>query len=211
MRKKLLFAALALMALTMQAQVEAEVSETVELMSILSRTAGFEEYNMDLGGQYTQDTEAWFAPFKEHPTISHYQGLREQFGIGYNAPMDLAVNLVFDGQRMKFIGDKNCMDNRWNYVDIDDFVERLNQFYTDTRFHEFYQQHLDFYQEALRQYNANTMQYFHQDWYASSWALPMVATTMLQAVSSLDSPKKTSRFAATGFTRRWVRYSILIT
>ncbi len=166
MRKKLLFAALALMALTMQAQVEAEVSETVELMSILSRTAGFEEYNMDLGGQYTQDTEAWFAPFKEHPTISHYQGLREQFGIGYNAPMDLAVNLVFDGQRMKFIGDKNCMDNRWNYVDIDDFVERLNQFYTDTRFHEFYQQHLDFYQEALRQYNANTMQYFHQDWYS---------------------------------------------
>jgi tetratricopeptide (TPR) repeat protein len=45
MRKKLLFAALALMALTMQAQVEAEVSETVELMSILARTAGNREYN----------------------------------------------------------------------------------------------------------------------------------------------------------------------
>lgn len=165
MAKKFLLAVVALFALTMQAQVEVEVSETVELMSILSRTAGFEEYNMDMGGQYIEDIESYFAPFKEHPIISYYQGLREQYGISYNAPMDLAVNLVIDGQRIKFIGDKSCMDGRWINVDIDGFVDQLNQFYTDTRFHEFYQQHQDFYHEVLRQYNANVMQYFHQDWY----------------------------------------------
>lgn len=165
MAKKFLLAVVALFALTMQAQVEVEVSETVELMSILSRTAGFEEYNMDMGGQYIKDIESYFAPFKEHPIMSYYQGLREQYGISYNAPMDLAVNLVIDGQRIKFIGDKSCMDGRWTNVDIDGFVDQLNQFYTDTRFHEFYQQHQDFYHEVLRQYNANVMQYFHQDWY----------------------------------------------
>lgn len=166
MAKKFLLAVVALFALTMQAQVKPEVSETVELMSILSHMAGFEEYNMNMGGLYIEDIESSFASFKEHPVISHLQGLREKYGISYNAPMDLAVNLVIDGQRIKFVGDKNCMDGRWMNVDIDSFVDQLNQFYSDTRFHEFYQQHQDFYQEVLRQYNANAMQYFHQDWYS---------------------------------------------
>ena len=43
-----------------KAQLKVEVSEAVELMSILSRTAGFEEYSKDLAGQYTKDTEEWF-------------------------------------------------------------------------------------------------------------------------------------------------------
>lgn len=166
MAKKFLLTLLALVAMTMQAQVEPEVSETVELMSILSRMAGFEEYNMDMGGQYIEDIDSYFAPFKEHPIMSYYQGLRGQYGISYNAPMDLAVNLVIDGQRMKFIGDKSCMDGRWVNVDIDNFVDKLNQYYSDTRFHEFYQQHQDFYLEVLRQYKTNAMQYFHQDWYS---------------------------------------------
>ena len=159
------FLVLALIAMTMQANVKVEVSETVELMSILSRTAGYQEYNMDMGGQYTDDVEAWFAPFKDHPIINYYQGLRENYGIAYNAPMDLAVNLVIDGGRLKFVGDKSCMDGRWTNVDLGGFVDLLNQFYTDTRFHDFFEQHHDFYHEILRQYETNVMQYFHQDWY----------------------------------------------
>lgn len=165
MAKKLLMAVLALMAMTMQAKVNVEVSETVELLSALSRTAGYPEYNMNMGSQYTQDLDNWFAPFKDHPIINYYQGLRENFSIAYNAPMDLAVNLVIDDGHLKFVGDKSCMDNRWAHVDIDGLVDLLNQFYTDTRFHEFYQQHQDFYQDILRQYEANVMQYFNQDWY----------------------------------------------
>ena len=51
MKKGILLAVLALFAMTMQAQIKAEVSETVELMSILSKMAGFEEYNMAMAGQ----------------------------------------------------------------------------------------------------------------------------------------------------------------
>ena len=64
-------------------QINAEVSETVELMGILSRTAGFQEYCHDLAGEYTKDTEAWFAPHKTHPTIAYYQDLRANCGISY--------------------------------------------------------------------------------------------------------------------------------
>lgn len=166
MKKILLMAVLALFAMTMQAQVKAEVSETVELMSILSKIAGFEEYNMDMGGEYTKDTEAWFAPFKGHPMVGYFQRLRENYGIAYNAPAGLGVNLEIEGGKIKMVGQKELLDNRWFNVDLNDFAARLNQFYTDTRFHEFFQQHQTFYNDVLQQYQTNVMKYFNQDWYS---------------------------------------------
>lgn len=166
MKKNILLSLLAVIALTMQAKVEVEVSETVELLSILSRTAGFQEYNMDMGGQYTVDVENWFAPFKDHPMVAYYQGLRDNFHIGYNAPVSLAVSLEIKDGKIMMVGKKELLDDRWQNVDLDDFVARLNQFYTDTRFHEFYNQHQPFYQDILRKYDTNVMQYFLQDWYA---------------------------------------------
>ena len=166
MAKRILVAVLALVAMTMQAKVEVEVSETVELMSILSRTAGLEEYNMYMGGQYTKDTEAWFAPFENHPMISYYQGLYQNYGIAFNAPASLAVSLEIENGKIKMVGKKELLDYRWQHVDIDDFVARLNQFYTDTRFHEFFQKHHQFYNDILQKCNTNVMQFFHQDWYS---------------------------------------------
>ena len=166
MKNVLLWVVLALVAMTAQANVEVEVSEPVELMSILSRTAGFEEYNMDMGGQYTRDTEAWFAPFKDHQMVGYFQRLRENYGIAYNAPASLGVNLEIEGGKIKMVGKKELLDERWFNVDLNDFVARLNQFYTDTRFHEFFQQHQDFYNDVLQQYQTNVMKYFNQDWYS---------------------------------------------
>ena len=166
MTNQVLLTVFALFALTMQAQVKAEVSEPVELMSILSKIAGFEEYNMDMAGQYTKDTEAWFAPFKDHPMIGYFQRLRENYGIAYNAPAGLGVNLEIEGGKIKMVGKKELLDDRWFNIDLNDFVARLNQFYTDTRFHEFFQQHETFYNDVLQQYQTNVMKYFNQDWYS---------------------------------------------
>lgn len=166
MGKRVLLAVLAIVAMTMQAKVDVEVSETVELMSILSRTAGYDEYNMDWAGEYINDVEAWFAPFKDHPIISYYQGLRENYHIAFNAPASLAVSLEIDGGKIMMLGKKENLDKRWNNVDLNDFITRLNQFYTDTRFHEFFVQHQDFYQGVLNDYRTNVMRYFNQDWYS---------------------------------------------
>ena len=167
--KKIFFAVLALVALTMQAKVNPEVSETVELLSILSRTAGSPEYNMDMGGKYTEDVEAWFSQYKDHPIISCFQDLQQNYGIYYNAPISLAVNLEIEGGKIKMVGKKELLDDRWMNVDpnqFNEFIAKLNEFYTDTRFHEFFQQHQEFYKDVLRQYETNVMQYFNQDWYA---------------------------------------------
>ena len=145
--------------------IKVEVSETVELMSILSRTAEFREYCMDMGGKYTEETEKWFSPFKSHPVIAYYQELRANHGISYDAVMSMAINLAIDGNEVKILTDKSGLEKRWQDVEIDTFLFKLNQFYADTRFHDFYTQHLPFYESVLHTYEQNVMQYFHQDWY----------------------------------------------
>ncbi len=82
-KKNIILFLLTLISMMCQAQIKVEVSEAVELMSILSRTAGFEEYCKDLAGQYTKDTEEWFSPYKQHPIIPYYRDIRAKYGIGY--------------------------------------------------------------------------------------------------------------------------------
>ena len=147
------------------AQIKVEASETVELMAILSRTAGFREYCMDMGGQYTKDTEEWFAPYKQHPTVLYLKELRNKYNIGYDAVMTMAINLETDGKKVTMTGEKLNLGNRWQNVEIDTFLVHLNQFYADTRFHDFHTLHQSFYDSVLRTFEKNVMQYFHQDWY----------------------------------------------
>lgn len=166
MKKTIITALLLILTLGATAQIKVEVSEAVELMSILSRTADFREYHLDMAGQYSKDTETWFAPYKGHSIVSYYQGLRNHHDISYDAVMSMAIHLDVNKGKVKFLGDKSDLEERWKNVDIDDFIVRLNQFYADTRFHEFFEQHRSFCEEGLKSFEENVMSYFHQDWYA---------------------------------------------
>ena len=162
---------LLLITLRAGAQIKVEVSETVELMSILSRTAGFPEYSMDLAGQYTKDTETWFAPYKDNSMITYYQGLHNNHSISYDAVMSMAVHLDIKMGKILFLGEKSDLDNRWQNIDVDDFVARLNQFYKDTRFHHFFEQHRAFYNDGLKNFEAKVLPLFRQDWYVQFYGM----------------------------------------
>ena len=149
-----------------QGQIKAEVSETVELMAVLSRTSGYQEYCMDQAGQYTKDTEAWFAEYKNHPIIAYYQDIRAKHDISHDAVMTMAIHLEIDKGKVKFIGEKADLGKRWENVDVDAFVDQLNKFYKDTRFRQFFEQHQAFYNDGLKSYETNVLQFFHQEWYS---------------------------------------------
>lgn len=67
--------------------IEPQVSENVELMSILSRTAGSPEYSMNLAGQYTADIDSCFRKYGNHPAVLQMKELRREYGISYDAVM----------------------------------------------------------------------------------------------------------------------------
>jgi hypothetical protein len=49
-----------------------------------------------MAGQYTKDTEAWFAPYKQHAAVACFQSLHNQYGISYDAVMSMAIHLDID-------------------------------------------------------------------------------------------------------------------
>ena len=127
--KKIILSLILAIAATLTAtaqQIKVEVSETVELMSILARTAGYEEYSNDLAGQYSNDTEAWFAPYKEHAAAALARDVRAKYGIGHERVMNMAIHLSIDNGKIVLIGDRKELNNGWQNVDLDDFVKRLD-------------------------------------------------------------------------------------
>ena len=151
---------------TATAQIKVEVSETIELMSILARTAGYEEYSKDLAGQYSKDTETWFAPYKEHAAVVLARDIRAKYGIGHERVMNMAIHLDIENGKIVLIGDRTELNNGWQNVDLDDFAKKLNKFYKDTRFHEFFEQHRKLYDDHTKMYEANVMPAFHPEWFS---------------------------------------------
>ena len=159
----------ALLCIHMQAQtIEPRVSEPVELMSILARTADFQEYHMDLGGSYIHDIDSCFTLWSEHPAVSFMKEARRKYGIAYDAVMSMAVHLQQGQEGFSLIPEeKNTLESRWNNVDQTKFLHLLSDFYRKTRFHDFFQAHRPLYERGLKAYRDSVLSKFDATWYAS--------------------------------------------
>lgn len=145
------------------------VSEPVELMSILAKTAGYREYCNDMAGAYTDATNEWFAPYSSHPTVRYMQEIREKYGISYDAVAAMAVRLecVGDGTVRFLDCEDDIGDKRWKNIPLDSFLVRLNQFYTDTRFHAFYLRHAPLFSRIVGKFREDVLKGFDPSWYSS--------------------------------------------
>lgn len=144
-----------------------QVNENVELMSILSRMAGFPEYNMDMAGRYIKDIDNYFKDNTDHPAIQYMKGLRNKYGISFDAVMSMAIHLDNRNGTLSLVEeDIPSLEQRWKNVDKDEFLSYLNSFYKDTKFNEFFKAHKDLYNRGLKSYQDNVIKHFDIDWYA---------------------------------------------
>ena len=168
MKKIILFIALFVACLCAKAQsVIPQVNENVELMSILSRMAGFTEYHMDMAGRYIKDMDSYFKDNTDHPAVLYMKDLRNSNGISYDAVMSMAVHLKNkDGVLSLIEEDTPNLDDRWKDVDKDKFLSYLNNFYNDTKFNEFFKAHNDIYEKGIKSFQDNVTSSFNADWYS---------------------------------------------
>jgi uncharacterized protein DUF4932 len=103
------------------------VDKRVELMSIVMRLAGAEEYGQAIASPYTTDVDATFKPFASHPAIAATKLLRERFGIAFDAPMHLAIHLD-DQLQPRAVPDLVANDQRWRGVDVAAYAAKLRDF-----------------------------------------------------------------------------------
>ena len=164
----MLLSALLIACLCAKAQsIIPQVNENVELMSILSRMSGFPEYHMDMAGQYIKDMDCYFKDNTDHPAVQYMKGLRNKYGISFDAVMSMAIHLDNRNGTLSLIEeDIPTLEKRWKEVDKEEFLSYLNSFYKDTKFNEFFKSHKDLYEKGLKSYQENVINHFDIDWYA---------------------------------------------
>ncbi len=140
------------------------VDSRVELMSVLFRLAGNDEYNQCRVPAYDRALEAYFARYRNHEAVQ----LARTLEIGFDAPMSLAVH-VRDveslAERVPFHRPGIHLDTRWRGAKARRFLAAARKFVVDTKFVEFVTSQRSLYEETstrLRQFvqgNADMLWY----------------------------------------------------
>jgi hypothetical protein len=112
------------------------VDPRVELMSILCRLAGHREYSRATT-PYAGAVDAFFAPMKEHVAVRDTADLRAKYGVGFDAPMTLAVYLDEELRPIRALSPAPPgFDARFEKVDVTAYLEHVRGFVEAGRFLE---------------------------------------------------------------------------
>jgi len=141
------------------------VDERIELTSIVSRLAGYEEYTNDQFKSYAQDVDRYFGRFKNHPVIAFAKKVRETAGVSFDAVPSLAIHLSQPPELRPVANlETSKLDTRWTKDSAEKYAALLRQFYVDTDCRRFFTEHAKMYAEAERRFRS-TLEKVYMPWY----------------------------------------------
>lgn len=129
-----------------------DVDERIELVSIVFRLAGNNEYNDVKFRLYTDLIKKHFEPYKSHELIAYAKKMRLEKSLSYDAPMSLAISL--DEKLNPRLGFAESVAPRWNEADALEFVRLLKTFYKDADCETFFQNNADLYRTIAGQFSS---------------------------------------------------------
>lgn len=209
------------------AQSQNFVDERYELVSLVFRLAesriliDFPDRAADFAPMmafYNDDTEymrllnTTFGGFVNHPVVEYVIYL---WSSGYypmsNDVFAMAIHLERDGEEFALVDNIALMImpeifdfNTWTESNAHEFVNLLNDFYRDTNFGQFFEEHTEFFQEISAPFAENVVNNFNFEWFEQFGA-------NLNNINIFISPSKTN--LAFGLTRyctntgEWIVYS----
>lgn len=144
------------------------VDEQVELMSIVARLSGFDEYCGEQAPGYLADIRRDLAPHASHPLIAFMKGEARRQGVSYDAVMSMAIRLRQHEGRFALVDEQHPgLDNRWKKIDKERFLELLSDFYAESNFHAFFEAHRPVYDRAAEVFRDSVLAGFDPAWYAA--------------------------------------------
>ena len=162
-------------------KLHSSVDERFELTSIAARLAEYQEYSDCRIPTYAADIDSVFAPYKKHPLIAFLKKIRRSHGISYNCISGVAYALEIKDGKIGFRAGYNldsaasieAIDsyNRWDKKTLLRYVELLNDFYSKSRFHEFYEQHSGLYTVAAEKMD-EILAYVDGEWFEKFYGRP---------------------------------------
>lgn len=115
------------------------VDERTELLSIVFRLSGAEEFTNNQISDYTAKIDNCFNKFKDDKLILFAKKIRAEQSVSYDAVMSMAIHLELKNNVFKIkenISNKS-LDSRWGAT-ANEFIVLLNEFYKKTDFHKFF-------------------------------------------------------------------------
>ena len=152
------------------------IDERVELMSIVARMAGFQEYNDSSLMSYVKAIHEHFDRYQQHPAILLARQIRDTMGLGYDGVMSMAVHLSPPPALTPVVafGD-SVPDRRWGREFGMRFAGLLQRFYRDAHCAEFFAAERPLYDSALRRY-MSIYNLLDIGWYQRFYGLPPRST-----------------------------------
>lgn len=173
-------------------QTNVRVDERFELTGIAFRLTGIETFAKSVPKSYANDIDEYFDKYKEHELVKflyHIVMTKKPFDMTF--VVTSAADIVISGNNIHF--SKNlitCYDlaptidttnSEWTKAELEEYLRLLNKFYKDTKFHDFFVQHTDFYrtaegrmQQIVNQINTFWFKSFfgHSHNLANVWVIP---------------------------------------
>ncbi len=150
-------------------KLEAKVDSRVELISLIFRLSGAEEYNQPLAeSPYSEEVDAHFGPYRDHAVVAAAQRLRADHGIGYDAPMKLAVHLEDTqsfGEKTPFDKEPPRLVGRWPVPEARSFVKLARAFAEETEFNKFFEDHRTLYRATAKRMSAQLEKRDYVKWF----------------------------------------------
>ena len=130
------------------------VDERTELLGVVFRLAEANEYVNNTLTSYSKDIDECFANFKNHDVVKFAKKVRAKRGVSYDAVMSMAINIeITDSIRFLPNASIDNLDSRWGVKNAKTFIKYLNQFYRESNFRQFYQNHSEIYSIATENFN----------------------------------------------------------
>jgi len=147
------------------------VDPRVELVSIVFALAGGVAYNQPTQYRpYRDRVDRWFSRYENHPAVRYAIKLRHERGIGFNAPMGLAIRISPDPSMTLLVPLKpwpERFDDRWTPHTVHAFLSRLRRFRHDSDFDAFFQENQPFYEEITARLRNAVQRDLGLEWFPS--------------------------------------------
>jgi len=129
------------------------VDPRMELLTALQLVAGDPNINCNSKSSYYQDMLAWFTPYRDHHAVAQYRAINDYFC--FDAPinsmlfMDFHDELSLTCEPSEYLCLRAGSKQNWM-----DFYKGLQDFARVTAFKRFYDDHSDYYQQAIEKVTA---------------------------------------------------------
>lgn len=146
---------------------KSRVDERVELLSVVMRLAGVDEFCKGMIPAYNRKVDDFFAVYSEHPVVATARKMKRKYKFRHDAVLNLAIHLKIGGDSVFFDPSLTTrgMDARSNNELTATFIRELSDFYKYTEAKRFFNSERELYRSFGENTDRQVIDTIHTEWF----------------------------------------------